>query len=253
MASEVFCMDCMEAMREMPDNAFDLAVVDPPYGIGIGKHHQRGGGGGNTFIVSPGYRPFGGKAGNSHRAVPKSGGKSNPYHAFDDSSPPDAEYFRELRRVSRNQIIWGGNFFLDSLGRASCIIVWDKKRRELDQADCEIAWTSLKGQSRIFEFRWNGMLQGDMKHKEARIHPTQKPIALYSWIFRRYAKPGDRILDTHMGSQSSRIAAYDAGLDFTGYEIDPVYFEMGNKRFADHAAQISLFVGGDENVPALEN
>lgn len=121
------------------------------------------------------------------------------------------------------------------------MIVWDKKRRGMDQADCEIAWTNLKGQSRIFEWRWNGMLQEDMKHKEERIHATQKPVALYAWIFERFAKPGDKILDTHLGSGSSRIAAWDAGLDFWGYEIDPRYFELEEERFRQHTAQISFF------------
>ena len=161
---------------------------------------------------------------------------------FDDSSPPDADYFRELARVAKHRIIWGGNFFLDYLGKASCIIVWDKKRRGMAQADCEIAWTDLPGQSRMFEFQWNGMLQGDMKHKEERIHATQKPVALYRWIFQHWAKPGDRILDTHLGSGSSRIAAYDAGLDFVGCELSKVYFDLEEKRFADHSAQLNLFL-----------
>lgn len=144
-------------------------------------------------------------------------------------------------RVSKNQIIWGGNFFLDYLGPAPCMIVWDKKRRGLDQADCEIAWTSFKEQNRIFEFRWNGMLQGDMRHKEERIHPTQKPVALYNWIFQRWCRPGDRILDTHLGSGSSRIAAWENNLDFTGYEIDKVFYDMQEERFQDHIRQLSLF------------
>ena len=164
---------------------------------------------------------------------------------FDDSSPPDAEYFWELERISKRQIIWGGNFFLDYLGAASCLIVWDKGRRGMDQADCEIAWTNLPGQSRVFEFKWNGMLQGDMKNKEQRIHATQKPVALYRWILLHYAKPGDRNLDTHLGSGSSRIAAYDAGLDFVGYEIDKTYFDLQEKRFAEHTSQMNLFLQED--------
>lgn len=165
---------------------------------------------------------------------------------FDDSSPPDADYFRELARVAKHRIIWGGNFFLDYLGKASCIIVWDKKRRGMAQADCEIAWTDLPGQSRMFEFQWNGMLQGDMKHKEGRIHATQKPVALYRWIFQHWAKPGDRILDTHLGSGSSRIAAYDAGLDFVGCEIDETYFKLQEQRFERHSAQLNLFLEEDK-------
>ena len=121
------------------------------------------------------------------------------------------------------------------------MIVWDKKRRGMDQADCEIAWTNLKGQSRMFEYTWNGMLQGNMKNRETRIHPTQKPVALYDWIFKNYAKPGFKILDTHLGSGSSRSAAYNAGLDFIGFEIDRDYFEAQEKRFAEATAQIDFF------------
>ena len=190
-------------------------------------------------------RPFSGEylcVWGEHKSI----GKAKFYHPFDDSSAPDEEYFKELVRVTKAQIIWGGNFFLDNLGKASCIIVWDKGRRNMDQADCEIAWTSLKGQSRIFDFKWNGMLQGDMKNKETRIHPTQKPVALYRWIFKNYAKQGDKILDTHLGSGSSRIAAFDANLDFWGYEIDKTYFDLQEKRFQEHTSQQNLFLMGDE-------
>jgi site-specific DNA-methyltransferase (adenine-specific) len=248
--SNVFCMDCMEAMREFPDKFFDLAVVDPQYGLNItGRHKPKQnqtalvGGGAELSAVTGSYGkgrpPIGG--GNDQGRIKKLKIASTFYHAFDDSSPPDAEYFRELKRVSKRQIIWGGNFF-DGLGPTSCMIVWDKKRRGMDQADCEIAWTNLQGQSRIFEFRWNGMLQGDMANKEERIHPTQKPVALYRGIFQRYAKSGDKILDTHLGSGSSRIAAYDAGLDFWGYEIDKTYFDMMQERFERHANQENLFL-----------
>lgn len=161
---------------------------------------------------------------------------------FDDSSPPGADVFRELKRVSKNLIIWGGNFFLDHLGAASCLIVWDKKRRGLGQADCEIAWTNLPGQSRIFEYRWNGMLQEDMKNKEKRIHATQKPVALYRWIFRNYGKAGGKIFDPYLGSGSSRIAAYDMGFDFVGCELSKVYFDLQEERFAEHTAQGNLFL-----------
>lgn len=164
---------------------------------------------------------------------------------FDDSSPPDAEAFRELKRVSKKLIIWGGNFFLDYLGSASCMIVWDKKRRGLDQADCEIAWTNLKGQSRVFEYRWNGMLQENMKHKEERIHATQKPVDLYKYLYSLCRlEPGDKVLDPYLGSGSSRIAAWDMNLDFTGYEISRVYFDLQEQRFEKHTAQLNLFVDG---------
>ena len=167
---------------------------------------------------------------------------------FDDSSPPDADAFRELKRVSKKLIIWGGNFFLEHLGVTSCMIVWDKGRRGMDQADCEIAWTNLKGQSRIFDYKWNGMLQQDMKNKEVRIHATQKPVSLYMYCYQLAGlKSDDKILDPYLGSGSSRIAAYDMGLDFWGYEIDKTYFDLQEERFARHAAQMSLFI--DEIKP----
>lgn len=130
---------------------------------------------------------------------------------------------------------------MDHLGRATCLIVWDKARRNMDQADCEIAWTSLKGQSRVFNFRWNGMLQEDMKHKEKRIHPTQKPVALYEWILDRFAKPGDIILDTHVGSASSLIACHKSRHKFIGCEIDPVLYDMARTRLETDSAQVTIF------------
>ena len=164
------------------------------------------------------------------------------YHSFDDQRPPDAEYFSEIKRVSKNQIIWGGNYFLDYLGSTECMVCWDKGRTDLAFADGEIAWTSFKKPVRIFRFKWNGMLQEDMKNKECRIHPTQKPVRLYQWLLERFAKEGDRILDTHLGSGSSRIAAYELNYDFVGYEIDKVYFEEQERRFLQHTAQMNLFV-----------
>lgn len=229
-------MDCMEAMRQMPDNAFDLAVVDPPYGIDIcsqtvNVERER--------AAVGGVGAFGGKKNASWRRpiiTPKI------YHAFNDQKPPDAEYFSELKRVSKNQIIWGGNYFLDYLGSTPCMIFWDKGRDGLNFADGELAWTSFKSPARRFLFKWNGMLQEDMKNKEFRIHPTQKPVELYKWVYRTFAKEGDKILDTHLGSGSSRIAAYDMGIDFTGYEIDKTYFDLQEKRFTAHAAQFNLFL-----------
>lgn len=163
------------------------------------------------------------------------------YHAFDDTAPPDKGYFDELMRVSKRQIIWGGNFFLDYLGAASCMIVWDKKRRGLDQADCEIAWTNLPGQNRIYEFRWNGMLQGNMKEKEERIHPTQKPVSLYAWLLAQYAKAGDKILDTHVGSASSLIACHRAGLQYWGFEKDEIFWRKATERLERERAQANMF------------
>lgn len=217
--SIAYNMDCMEYMRTLPDKAFDLAVVDPPYGIGENgsKNHTRG-----KLAVAKNYKAF---AGN-------------------DIQPPSPMYFEQLIRVSTNQIIFGANHFADKIPNpaSSCWIVWDKENGNTDFADCELAWTSFKSAVRIFRFRWQGMLQGNMADKEQRIHPTQKPVALYTWIYQRHAKPGDKILDTHLGSGSSRIAAYDAGLDFVGCEIDPDYFRAQEARFQAHAAQGNLFL-----------
>lgn len=232
----LYNMDCMEAMRQFPDGFFDLAVVDPPYGISVTSRHKGGalvGGGAAVRRDETKIRMRG--------EYKKAWGALKFYHAFDDSAPPDEGYYKELRRVSRYQIIWGGNFFLDHLGATSCMIVWDKKKRGLDQADCELAWTNLPGQSRVFEFLWNGMLQGDMKNKEERFHPTQKPVALYSWILSRYAKPGYKILDTHAGSASSLVACHRAGLDAWGFEIDPEYYRLASERLERERAQVSLF------------
>jgi len=214
--STVYLMDCIEGMKRYPDKFFDLAVVDPPYGLGEdGKsNHSR-----CKFAKAKEY-------------TPKNW----------DKKAPDKIYFNELIRVSKNQIIWGANHFISKIPfDSSCWIVWDKKNGKNDFADCELSWTSFKSSVRKFEFRWLGMLQGNMKDKEIRIHPTQKPIALYDWIFANYAKPGDKILDTHLGSQSSRIAACKAGLPFIGFETDQEYFDLGNKRFFDFARQGSLF------------
>lgn len=211
-------MDCLEAIRKMKDNEFDLAVVDVPYGIGESgeKNHTR-----SCLAKSQDYKPFAGK----------------------DLQSPNKEYFEQLFRVSKNQIVWGANHFISKMPIDShCWLVWDKENGENDFADCELAWTSFDSAVRIFRFRWQGMLQGNMAEKEQRIHPTQKPVALYAWIFNRYAKPGDKILDTHLGSGSSRIAAYDAGLDFVGFEIDKEYFDKQEERFAAYTAQMSFFV-----------
>ena len=158
------------------------------------------------------------------------------YRGFDDSTIPSADYFKELFRISENQIIFGGNYFIEHLYNTPCFIVWDKDNSG-NFADAELAWTSFKTATRIFKYRWNGMLQQDMKNKEERIHPTHKPVALYSWIFKNYARAGDKILDTHLGSGSSRIAAYKAGLDFTACELDKDYFDAQEKRFKNFVAQ----------------
>jgi site-specific DNA-methyltransferase (adenine-specific) len=211
--SEVFLTDCMEFMKTCKDNQFDLAVVDPPYGIGEdgAKNHSRG------------------KLAKAKIYTAKNWDRETPNHA----------YFDELLRVSKNQIIWGGNYF--GMPASNCWIVWDKLNGDSEFADCELAWTSFKTAVRKFSFRWQGMLQGNMKDKENRIHPTQKPVALYDWIYHNYAKPGDTILDTHLGSGSNRIAANKAGLDFTACEIDKEYYDAQEKRYQNFIAQQRLF------------
>lgn len=205
--SEVYMEDNMLGMARYPDGFFELAIVDHPYGIGASK----------------------GTWGSSNM------GKVTNYGRKDwDLNTPDDVYFLELKRVSKNQIIWGGNYF--NVTPSSCWIVWDKDN-SADFADCEIAWTSFETAIRKFKWRWNGMLQQDMKNKESRIHPTQKPVALYQWLLKNYAKPGDKILDTHMGSQSSRIAAYKMGFDYVGFEIDSDYYKEGCERFKKAIAE----------------
>jgi site-specific DNA-methyltransferase (adenine-specific) len=223
----------MEAMRQLPDKAFDLAVVDPPYGD-----------------VTPGGYFTGKSAGGVAKHPPY-----NPAVWY--QKKPDQEYFKELFRVSKNQIVWGGNFFSAEIRRDSpCWIVWDKCNGVTNWADCELAWTSFGTAVRMFRFLWCGMLQGrnmtdgekaqgNKSLNEIRIHPTQKPVPLYEWLLTHYAKPGNRILDTHLGSGSSRIAAYNLGFDFTGYEIDEGYFRDQENRFEAHTAQISLFNTND--------
>lgn len=162
------------------------------------------------------------------------------YHAFDDTKIPDAEYFSELERVSKHRIIWGGNYFLSYLGATQCMIFWDKGRRGMNFADGEIAWTDFKEPARIYEFKWNGMLQQDMTNKEHRIHPTQKPVKLYEWLLENYAKQGDKILDTHVGSASSLIACHRHGFDFVGFELDEVYYKESLERLDAERAQITI-------------
>ena len=210
-------MDCMEGMRQFPDKYFDLAIVDPPYGIGESgsKNHSRG-----KLATAKDYKAFHG----------------------DDIQPPDEEYFAELFRVSKNQIIWGANHFISKIPIDShCWIVWDKENGENDFADCELAWTSFDTAVRRLKYRWAGMLQENMKNKEFRIHPTQKPVALYEWLLNRYAKDGDIILDTHVGSASSLVACHRTNHKFVGFELDTNYYEKSKKRLETEMAQMNLF------------
>ena len=211
MTSEVFNTDCLEYMRTLPDKAFQLAIADPPYGIGVAT---------KSFIYD----------GKVHGASKAARAQYAPKEW--DSKAPDQEWFDELRRVSVNQIIWGANHFISRIPiDSSCWVVWDKKNGDNGFADCELAWTSMPSAVRIFRYMWNGMLQENMAQKEIRIHQSQKPVALYAWLLKNYAKPGDRIFDPMMGSQSSRIAAYKMGFDYVGCELDKEYFDKGCERF----------------------
>lgn len=225
--TESFNEDCMAGMARYPDKHFELAIVDPPYMKGFAKMGYWGAKG-TSIGVKRGQFPL---------------------PAWDEQIP-GPEYLAELKRVSRHQIIWGINYFewYHCPGR----IVWDKCNEGSPLSNCEIASCTLHGSTRIFRYLWDGMrqaeslinptkMQGNKKLNEKRIHPTQKPINLYRWLLHRYAKPGWKILDTHMGSQSSRIAAQGLGFDYVGFEIDPLAFASGEKRFENFMKQTVLY------------
>ena len=199
-------MDCMEAMKQMPDKAFDLAIVDPPYGIGFdGQKENRD--------------------------------TNRKFHEFKgwDSQIPSKEYFENLFRVTANSIIWGGNYMVENLRNSRCWLAWDKIQ-EFSGSDFELAWTSFDRPAKSFRKSRVESYCGISK-----IHPTQKPVALYKWILKNYAKPGDKILDTHLGSGSIAIACYDMGFDLTGYEIDKDYYDAAVNRLENHKKQLTLF------------
>lgn len=214
MISEVYNIDCMDYMATMPDKHFELAIVDPPYGIGMD--------GGNV-----GYK-----------------GYNNFEKKGWDECAPSASYFNELFRCSRNQIIFGGNYF--DLPPTRGFVIWDKGEGFYNRtyAECEQAWISFDLNARIF--KRDPLAKGDYNGK---IHPTQKPVALYKWLLKNYAKPGDKILDTHLGSGSHRIAAYDMGFDFVGCELDKDYFDAAEKRFQNHISQLKIFQNGSTGHP----
>lgn len=218
MISNVFNQDCMEGMKSYPDKFFELAIVDPPYGIGMDNSNKR---------TKP-SRP------NSYTNY-----KDFRYKEAEwDNEKPNGKYFNELFRISKNQIIWGANYLCEYLPGGKGWIFWNKLNGLNNCfSDGEFAYTSKGVQSRYFECSVFHNLSGGKN----RIHPTEKPIKLYSWLLKNYATIGDKILDTHMGSQSSRIAAYNMGFDYWGYELDKDYFEAGNKRFKEQTAQQKLF------------
>ena len=199
----------MELMSRYEDNHFDLAIVDPPYGIDITKMDL----------------------GNGKNKKYKKGKKW-------DNETPNLEYFKELQRVSKNQIIWGGNYFADKLSPSRCYIFWDKGiNGDCDFADGELAWCSFDKVLRIAPIRYKGFLGAD----KVRIHPTQKPVKLYEWLLMNYAKEGDKILDTHLGSGSIALACHNLGYDLTACELDKEYYEAALKRIKRHQQQIQMF------------
>jgi len=228
-------VDCMELMKEFDDNHFDLAIVDPPYGIGADKQSvkpkmckQKNG----TFL----------QVSNTNSYTQKD---------WDDSIPSD-EYFEELKRVSKNQIIWGVNYFKNLQGGR---IVWNKMNGESDQYGCEIAYCSFNNRTDVVNYMWCGMIQGNSASKnttvanyqqgnkalnEKRIHPTQKPVKLYAWLLQNYAKEGDKILDTMVGSASSLIACHNLGFKVVGCELDTEYYNLAQQRIKEETAQLSF-------------
>lgn len=226
MALNITCEDNMKLMGMYPDNYFDLAIVDPPYFDGPDKLGYYG-----SNITKSGVKRKGYKC--KHWDIPKK------------------EYFQELTRVSKDQIIWGCNYyaeFIKSVGR----IVWDKVNVDSSFSDCEIASCSLHDSIRMFSFMWNGFMQGksiidgknqigNKKNNEKRIHPTQKPVKLYEWLLINYAKEGDKILDTHGGSMSIAIACANLGFDLTLCELDEEYYNKGVERIKCHIDQLNIF------------
>jgi site-specific DNA-methyltransferase (adenine-specific) len=210
----------MEAMASMKDKAYELAIVDPPYAVGAANGS------------------FGGKKGSRASMV---NGKQNARNYTNHDILPDAEYFNNLFRVSNNQIIWGFNYYPQYLHNSGAV-VWDKKNDNNHVlSDCELAFQSFNKLVNIVRIAWGGFYKEDLSQSfKFRIHPNQKPVALYQWLLKNYAKPGDRILDTHLGSGSSAIAADIMGYDFTGYEIDKDYYEAALDRFNRHKQQTVL-------------
>jgi site-specific DNA-methyltransferase (adenine-specific) len=212
-SSAVFNEDCMLAMKRYPDKFFHLAIVDPPYGLGMGA----------TLNVN-----------SKVKFIDKD---------WDNEIPTD-EYFAELQRVSKNQIVWGGNYF-PYLWKEGCkgFICWNKLNHHDNRADVEMAWTSFNKLAKYVEYMWDGNRYGKKGNIQGvgkptiRIHPTEKPVYLYEWLFKEYAEQGNLILDTHLGSGSSRIAAHKAGLEFTGFEIDTDYFKAQEARWKNFTAQ----------------
>lgn len=207
---KIYNMDCLEAMSKMEDNAYDLAIVDPPYGIDMG---------------------------NKINSI--TGGVKHTPKEWDKYTPCN-KYWDELLRISKNSIVWGGNYFMSKIKKDNaCWIVWDKNNGKSLFADAELAFTTFNSPVRISKVHWCGSA-AKWETGQNKIHPTQKPVKLYEWLLMNYAKAGDKILDTHLGSGSSAIAAHNLGYDFTGYELDEEYFKATKKRLDNHTAQLRI-------------
>ena len=205
--------DNMLLMARYPDNYFELAIVDPPYGIGVTKNKRLNNNSNNDW----------------------------------DNEIPSAEYFKQLKRVSKNQIIWGGNYFIEHLQNTRCYLNWDKLNHSDTYADCEMAWTSFDKNAKIFKYMWDGNRYGfigaikGVGKKSIRTHPTQKPIALYEWLLMNFAEKGDKILDTHLGSGSIALACHNLKYDLTACELDKEYYDAAIKRIEQHKQQLTMF------------
>ncbi len=206
----IYNEDSLQALRAMQDKQFDLAIVDPPYGNNDAIGLKDNASGRKQATLRTNYKQF-------------------------ENTAPSDEYFSELKRVSKNQIVWGANFF----GLKGGYICWNKYGTAFGQA--ELAYCSKINSVRVFEYVWNGMLQQNMKDKELRIHPTQKPVQLYKWLLQEFANSGERVLDTHLGSGSIAVACWDMGFDLTAYEIDKEYFDAACKRLENHKKQLTLW------------
>jgi len=219
---ELLNQDCLLYMKQCEDKQFDWAIVDPPYGIGFDGHHT---------ITKEGHKGFSAK---------------KELHAKKDwdSQRPSAEYFTELQRISKNQIVWGGNYFADLLPPKKGWIFWDKKitnANNMNFSDGELAWTSSDGILRRFTYDWIGFGYLNNPQKEKKIHPTQKPVQLYEWILDTYVKEGSKIIDTHLGSGSIAEACWNRKFDLVGLEIDKDYYTKASKRLEAHKKQLTLF------------
>ena len=209
---EITCEDCMDLMARYPDKHFDLAVVDPPYGIARAGQEE-------TFTKNPKHK------------------RKHHENKGWDNAIPTAEYFKKLERISKNQIVWGANYFVKHLTKGTMgWMVWDKGQHGLSMSDCELAYSSFNKATRVFTFN-----RGLIAQKGGSIHPTQKPVKLYEWIFKNYAEQGQTILDTHLGSGSIAIAAHNYGMKLTGCELDREYYEAAHKRFKTVTSQAKLF------------